>query len=380
MKKLFPLLLFPFIICGQPEHTCELKIGLINYSSYWDVVIKLTAVGARWDENYELTEDYEIAYVYLTSGHENSQTIADFDHILDPNAGENPIFAVGLYKISVIENGVEQALFYCDWRTSDWRTSLDIYFKHDVGNKRFRDWGNTQTINYSYQSLWNLTGNLLKTAGLEDYWENALVMTNNGSNKPQIIWGPYEDDDYTTSGYSVHTTTNYSFTPPPRNQFSLVSTLYSTIYNWTDNSFVIGGILKAHYYVKAIITPVDGGASTTSLPTNIVTSTVSSTGGGIGHKDKIEDSELTTFYSLSQNYPNPFNPSTIIKYQTPFDNFVSLKVLDILGREVAELENTYKEAGTHSVEFNASKLPSGIYLYKIRIGNYIETRKLILQK
>lgn len=252
-----------------------------------------------------------------------------------------------------------------------------IYFKYNVGNKRFRDWGNTQTINYSYQSLWNLTGNLLKTAGLEDYWENALVMTNNGSNKPQIIWGPYEDDDYTTSGYCVYTTANYSFTPPPLNQFSLVSTLYSTTYNWTDNSFVIGGILKAHYYVKAIITPVDGGASTTSLPTNIVTSTVSSTGGGIGLKDKIEDSE---FYSLSQNYPNPFNPSTIIKYQTPFDNFVSLKVLDVLGKEVAELENTYKEAGTHSVEFNASKLPSGIYFYKIRIGNYIETRKLILQK
>lgn len=380
MKKLLPLLLFPFIICGQPEHTGELRIGLINYSSYWDVLIKLTAVGARWDENFKLTEDYEIASVYLTSGHENSQTIANFDHILDPNAGENPIFAVGLYKISAIENGIEQALFYCDWRTSDWRTSLDIYFKYDVGNKRFKDWGNTQTINYSYQSLWNLTGNLLKTVGLEDYWANALVMTNNGSNKPQIIWGPYEDDDYTTSGYYVYTASNYSVTPPPLNQFSLVATLNSTTHIWTDNSYVIGGVLKAHYYVKAIITPVESGASTTSSPTNIVTSTVSSTGGGVGHKDNINSPEVITFYSLNQNYPNPFNPSTIINYQTPVDNFVTLKVFDVLGREVADLVNTYKEAGIHSVEFIASELPSGIYFYKIQIGNYVETRKLILQK
>ena len=160
----------------------------------------------------------------------------------------------------------------------------------------------------------------------------------------------------------------------------LVATLNSTTYNWTDNSYVIGGVLKAHYYVKAIITPVEGGASSTSSPTNIVTSTVSSTGGGVGHKDNIKNPELITIYSLSQNYPNPFNPSTIINYQTPVDNFVTLKVFDVLGREVAQLVNTYKEAGTHSVEFNASDLSSGLYFYTLRANGYSLTKKMIITK
>ncbi|GBD87984.1 hypothetical protein BMS3Abin03_01918 [bacterium BMS3Abin03] len=93
-----------------------------------------------------------------------------------------------------------------------------------------------------------------------------------------------------------------------------------------------------------------------------------------------EITETPENYSLYQNYPNPFNPTTIIKWQSPVNDFVKLKVFDLLGREVATLINEYKEAGTHSVEFNASGLPSGVYFYSIQIGNYVETRKLILQK
>lgn len=100
------------------------------------------------------------------------------------------------------------------------------------------------------------------------------------------------------------------------------------------------------------------------------------------YKDGAEEisSGYISDYGLFQNYPNPFNPTTIITYQMPADNFVSLKVFDIMGREVAELENTDKSAGTHSVEFNASELSSGIYLYRIQIGKYFKTRKLILQR
>jgi hypothetical protein len=85
-------------------------------------------------------------------------------------------------------------------------------------------------------------------------------------------------------------------------------------------------------------------------------------------------------YSLQQNYPNPFNPSTAIRYQLSTNSFVSLKVFDMLGREVATLVNEVKKAGTYSTTWNASGFGSGIYFCKMQAGSFMETRKLILMK
>ena len=83
---------------------------------------------------------------------------------------------------------------------------------------------------------------------------------------------------------------------------------------------------------------------------------------------------------LSQNYPNPFNPTTVISYQLPVSNHVSLKVYDVLGREVVTLVNEVKEAGNYEVKFDASKLSSGIYFYSIKSGEYRAVKKMSLIK
>ncbi|HEX3072139.1 MAG TPA: S8 family serine peptidase [Ignavibacteriales bacterium] len=80
------------------------------------------------------------------------------------------------------------------------------------------------------------------------------------------------------------------------------------------------------------------------------------------------------------NYPNPFNPATVIRYSIPEGGNVSLKVYDILGREVAKLVNEFQEAGTHSVEFNGSALSSGIYFYELRSGNNVMIKKMLMMK
>jgi hypothetical protein len=85
-------------------------------------------------------------------------------------------------------------------------------------------------------------------------------------------------------------------------------------------------------------------------------------------------------FALSQNYPNPFNPNTVINYSLPERNNVSLKVYDMLGREVANLVNESQNAGSHSVSFNASKLASGIYIYTLRTGNNSMSKKMMLMK
>ncbi|MEW6509300.1 MAG: T9SS type A sorting domain-containing protein [Bacteroidota bacterium] len=93
-----------------------------------------------------------------------------------------------------------------------------------------------------------------------------------------------------------------------------------------------------------------------------------------------EVAPLPHSFSLDQNYPNPFNPSTRITYSLPEANFVTLKIYDILGREVVTLANEVKPAGKHEVEFNASELPSGTYVYKLTAGNYQTIRKMLLIK
>jgi hypothetical protein len=85
-------------------------------------------------------------------------------------------------------------------------------------------------------------------------------------------------------------------------------------------------------------------------------------------------------FKLYNNYPNPFNPSTIIKYDLPKESQVLLKVYDILGKEVATIVNDKQKAGTYTLNFNASKFASGVYIYRITAGNYVHAQKMMLLK
>lgn len=85
-------------------------------------------------------------------------------------------------------------------------------------------------------------------------------------------------------------------------------------------------------------------------------------------------------FAMSQNYPNPFNPATVISYQLPVSGLTSIKVFDMMGREVAQLVNEVKEAGYYTVKLDGSKLSSGMYFYKIQAGEFSETKKMMLVK
>ncbi len=85
-------------------------------------------------------------------------------------------------------------------------------------------------------------------------------------------------------------------------------------------------------------------------------------------------------FSLNQNYPNPFNPSTTIRFQVPNSSFVNLKVYDVLGNEVATLVNEEKATGSYEVSFKAANLSSGVYLYKLQAGSFVEINKMLLLK
>jgi subtilisin family serine protease len=96
--------------------------------------------------------------------------------------------------------------------------------------------------------------------------------------------------------------------------------------------------------------------------------------------NKTNINNLPIIFSLHQNYPNPFNPSTTIRYELPQKCYVTMKMFDLLGREVAILVNEQKPAGVHEVTFNAHSLSSGVYFYRLQADSFTATKKLILLK
>lgn len=94
----------------------------------------------------------------------------------------------------------------------------------------------------------------------------------------------------------------------------------------------------------------------------------------------LDDYLLPKSFELSQNYPNPFNPSTTIEYSIPKNAEVTLKIYDIVGREVATLVNEYKSTGKYIVNWNASNLASGPYFYRLSAGDFTQTKKMFLVK
>ena len=152
----------------------------------------------------------------------------------------------------------------------------------------------------------------------------------------------------------------------------------SNIYQYNSFSYQVNtsGIGNREVYLKLVTDDnFDPGYSLSEIHTtgNVLEK--------VAVKSKNYDGMSTiTDYKLAQNYPNPFNPTTTINYQLPQNGYVTLKVYDILGKEVATLVNEQKNQGRYSVNFDASKLASGVYIYRIQVNDYVSSRKMLLVK
>ncbi len=243
---------------------------------------------------------------------------------------------------------------------SYWRRDLrDLYSSDDNGNRVEnirQDWNDTDSTwvnDYQYLYEYNLNNELL-TIVYQDWQQDSLDWKN--------IWR--ETYTYTPQNKPA---TMYKDTWTPEtgwNNYVLRTYTYDANYNWFEKiTFLWDGTNYKNYYrhLATWLEPVS-----------------------------VEQEELmSNSYYLFNNYPNPFNPSTKIKFtiaQSPLlggygrGGLVTLKVYDILGNEVATLVNEEKTAGEYEIEFSGSELPSGIYFYTLRAGNFFQTKKMILLK
>lgn len=125
------------------------------------------------------------------------------------------------------------------------------------------------------------------------------------------------------------------------------------------------------FRLKCVVTD-----ASTSATSNIIYVNVN----GSLNKDNLNEEGVPLVYSLEQNYPNPFNPATSIKYQVSRSEIVVLKVFDVLGNEVTTLVNEQKAPGRYEVQFNAENLASGVYVYRLNVGSYSLSKKMIVLK
>lgn len=174
-----------------------------------------------------------------------------------------------------------------------------------------------------------------------------------------LHWNP-DQVDPDVGYYEVHRSLRSNFTPGPGTK---IGETRDTLI--LDNS----PVADVENYYKIVTYDIHGNPSAPSHEASVIALGVG--GGG---------NTLPAAFALNQNYPNPFNPTTIINYQLPSANHVTLKVYDMLGQEVATLANGVQEAGYKTVEFNAANLPSGIYTYRLNAGTFVEVKKMLVLK
>ena len=255
-----------------------------------------------------------------------------------------------------------------------------------------------------YDLIYNETGldpvNIVNLSSAENdvhvIWKDNLG-TNNGNN---LRYKYYDDvplipQDLAVTSYTVegvsHPKLTWSFNNAPDvyinsdgyeiwrrtresngtwHEWSMINSVAGDVSEYVD--YELSSVWADHYEAEYKIRAKDYNSHYSDY-----SSVVSIT---FGHFSKSNTFVTNYEYVLYQNYPNPFNPSTTINYSIKSAGLVTLKVYDILGTEVATLVNERKEPGNYDVTFNAANLPSGIYVYMLISGNFLDSKKLILAK
>ena len=253
-------------------------------------------------------------------------------------------------------------------------------------NQIFSPWSNPST----YTDASNVCVELLqidqnKNAHLNLYIQNAylaspskpqnLKVTANTSDEAVLTWDANIEPDIISGGkYKIYRADVYGTGEPTFWELAATINAYNgstPVTTWTDlGSYIYNGPRWLHYKITAY-----DNTNKESVPSDKV-----KINGKIPKQNTGEKSVVISSYELSQNHPNPFNPITTILYDVKDKGLVVLSVYDILGKEVANLINESKDAGRYSVSFDASDLPSGVYIYTLRVNDFATSKKMVVLK
>ena len=382
-----------------------MKKQVYDSSSVIDSVVSIQANGAKskyiyiYDSNGNMTSElgedldgsqwlnnkYRITYTYDSNGNNTSFLYEKWDK----SQWVNVYRTTSTYD----SNGNNTSFLYEYWDGSQWLSGQRHTYTYDSnGNNTsflFDNWDGSQWVNVSrttstYDSNGNMTLKLWERWD-ESQWVSAQRYTytydSNGNMTLELMedWdgSQWVGDWRTTYTYDSNGNMTYfssenwdgsQWVGDWRYTYAYDSNgnmTYFSSENWDGSQWIISNGNCSFY------DSFGRGYSFTSAEINVFYSPIT---------DVIESNEVINKFSLSQNYPNPFNPSTALKYEIPKESYITLKVYDILGREVVTLVNQQQKTGYYEVDWNAVNNSSGIYFYKIQAGEFVATKKMILMK
>lgn len=326
---------------------------------------------ARWEPNW-WGSGYLPVFRKLDANRETGYSSTDFIPLYNPYIGQTQ-----KYEIIFCE-GANGQLVLDPLRYGKGKDAFRLGY-----NEVFSPWSNPNSQKANRSS----TGIGFKINSVNNGVYNIDIYVNTAINAPPSKPQNFSISVYNT-GDNAHPKLNWELNIEPDvinssqayliersingGSFSQIATVNGSTSQYIDYgvSWVGDGPNTASYKIRAKDTQ-----GLTSLFTD-----VKSISYGWAWKIGTDNEEVITEYKLQQNYPNPFNPITNIVYQIPKSGFVQLKVYDILGKEVAVLVNEVKSEGSYSVSFDASDLPSGIYIYSLRVNDFIQNNKMTLLK
>ena len=364
--------------CGGYVAPVETRLNKISYGQGEPGSLKVNFKnkGLLPSQNVKIELVSQSPYINITSAVFSYSTVASFyqDSLtLNFNVLNNAPVNNGLpVLLRIKQNDTSvvhlQKLYVC---IGNGVTTLADSAENGSGNWTFSGgWGITNTQSYSPPNSFtdSPTGNY----GSPNTRTMTLSLPINASNNPVTILSYYYRHDI----------------EPLDNAYIEVSSNNGT--NWSSVKYYYGQQLSWKQEVLDISDLVNS-SSSMRIRFSLITNRSLGADGIYLDNIKIQNyqdvltgvsgnSQLPGTFALGQNYPNPFNPSTVIKYQLPKGSLVKITIYDVLGKKVATLINEKKNAGYHQVEFNASGLASGLYLYKIEAGSFTDVKKMMLIK
>ena len=311
------------------------NISLGWHNSHWDSLSQI---------NYTYNPQGEIfQYVLQDYSNENWNNVSRSTSEYDSSGNET----VSLLEEWQDGNWNNRMLFNSYYSDLDLRDSLLFHIWDSI------EWQNYSKTLFHYNELTKFLDSFVAILWTGSSWQNYLrrnvVNDSNGNQIEQIeeIWN-YNLWENSVRRFYTYIDPNY------------MESAYCEL--WTGNNWISGDdvILLEYpngFRVGFITHTLSIYYNTTSVEEQIIS--------------------YPNYFTLEQNYPNPFNPTTTINYQIPERNYVTLKIYDVLGNEIATLVNEQKSVGNYEAEFNAINLPSGIYFYQLRADTFIQTKKMI---
>lgn len=378
-KTLIPFLIF-VVFCfsqlrGDILYDGELRIDVTNLPAHTTITFQISLTSStHWDfYNNIATNTYLGETQYAVNSGNTTISTTVYCYWRDNPSGRG--MGKGLYNVYAKDsNGNVLAYFTYDTRTSKtYRGSPDLVVSYNCSVNYF--YHGSLNITSSTITIWDyvdILGPNQETDKFEPQAPSGLFVYNSGGH-PQLVWSNNYLEDYWTA-IEVYRAETYS--DPPSN-WNSIATLSANSTSYYDTRYTVGQGAIAWYKVcKRNVNKLSQFSNTVSI--NIIPQAI--VNNNYEQKNISNSENSVNEDALYQNYPNPFNPTTIITFSLHEADHVTIKLYDILGKEVKEIADESYSKGIHQITLDASSLAAGLYVYTLSSNKFTAQRKLIVLK